>query len=75
MQQIKIILITVFLTFTCLMLHSQPPPPPGNHSSSGNEQPDNGGGAPIGSGLAILALLAAGYGTKKYFEEKKEIRE
>lgn len=36
-----------------------PPPPPGNHGSTGNQMP--GGSAPLGEGVALLSLLAAGY--------------
>ena len=47
-----------------------PPPPGGGHGSNTNEEP--GGGAPIGNGLLILSILAAGYGAKKLYDHKKK---
>ena len=73
MRHIKIILLIVFLTFTCSMLQSQPPPPP-NHGSSGNEAPE-GVGAPIGGGALILSLLAAGYGIVRWYGKRGEEKE
>jgi len=50
-----------------------PPPPPGDHGSSGNNAP--GGNAPIGGGLFILLGLGAAYGTKKWYNHRKEVLE
>lgn len=46
-----------------------PPPPSGGHGQSSNQ---NGGSAPLGSGLAILLTLGAGYGAYKYKTTKEE---
>ena len=46
-------------------------------TSSGAPLPPGHGGdddvpAPVGGGLLILAALAAGYGAKKFYQNKKE---
>ncbi len=72
---IKLMLIAgiAFTTFA-VNAQSPPPPPAGGHGQTGN-QPNNGGGAPIGSGLAILLALGAGYGGKKLYDARKKIEE
>ena len=42
---------------------SQPLP---NQNGDGTDVPNNAPIAPIGSGIAILMVLGAGYGTKKF---------
>ena len=68
----KVILSAVFI-FAIGALSAQTPPPPngngGDPTSSGNTPV--GGGAPIGSGVAILLVLGAGYGGKKVYDYKK----
>lgn len=51
---------------------ADPPPPPPGHGETGNVP---GGGAPIGSGLAILLSLGAGYGAKKFYDYRKNKKE
>ncbi len=46
------------------------PPPPDDHGEDGDQQP-----APIGSGIAILLALGAGYGAKKVYDARKKINE
>jgi hypothetical protein len=66
----KILFVTVvFLIYGFTVLAQAPPPPPGDAGGSGGPV---GGGAPIGSGIAILFALGAGYGTKKLFEAGKK---
>ena len=49
--------------------NGDPPEPPSGHGEMGNQPP--GGGAAIGSGVAFLALLGAGYGAKKWYDKRK----
>jgi len=55
-------------------LYAQTPPPPNNEN--GAPTPENntpvGGGAPIGSGLAVLLLASAAYGSRKVYQMNKE---
>ena len=44
------------------------PPPPEDHGGDDDIQP-----APIGSGLAILLALGAGYGAKKVYDARKRL--
>lgn len=73
---IKILLIPVFMLIFSLALFSQsvpPPPPPGGHGGGGNQPP--GGGAPIGAGVGMLLLMAAGYGAMKVYDARKKLEE
>ena len=65
------ILCIIFGLFT-ITAFSQGPgaPPPPDHGSEGTQ--NQGGRAPIGSGLAILLALGAGYGAKKYYDGRKK---
>lgn len=47
-----------------------PPPPGGGHGSAGNQPP--GGGAPIGEGVALLMVLAAGYGIERMLTVRRK---
>ena len=63
-----------FLTFIfALMLNvgaiAQPPLPPG-HGGGDDVEP-----APIGSGIAVLLMLAGGYGAKKVYDARKKLSE
>ncbi len=51
------------------LMSQTPPPPPDNPSSGGGPV---GGGAAIGSGIAILLALGAGYGAKKVYDFRKK---
>jgi hypothetical protein len=55
--------------FVSSVLAQDPPPPPA-HGQTGNQVP--GGGAAIGGGALILALLGAGYGAKKWYDNHKK---
>jgi len=61
-------LITITLITINFSLAQTPPPPPGDPSSGGGPV---GGGAAIGSGIAILLALGAGYGAKKVYDYRK----
>ena len=68
----KILLVSFFLlVFQFALFAQEPPPPPsgGGQSGDGNVP---GGGAPIGSGLAIMLLLGAAYGSKKLLNLNSE---
>jgi len=69
----KILLVSFFLLVFQFALFAQsppPPPPPGGGQSGNGNVP--GGGAPIGSGLAIMLLLGAAYGSKKLLNLNSE---
>ena len=59
-----IIMIMAFSTVT----HSQPRPPR-DHGEEGDATPQP---APIGSGLTILLVLGAAYGTGKIIQNRKK---
>ena len=66
----KLFATAAFLMIGGIALMSQtPPPPPDNPSSGGGPV---GGGAAIGSGIAILLALGAGYGAKKVYDFRKK---
>lgn len=67
---LKILTLTIFL-FTVSVAFGQDPPPPPPGGGSGGTGNVPGGGAPTGSGLVILAILGAGYGSKKLFQLNK----
>lgn len=66
----KVIFTAAFLMIGVMTLLSQDPPPPPDNPSNGGNGPV-GGGAPIGSGIAILLALGAGYGAKKVYDFRK----
>lgn len=69
MKKIKTFLILAALCCSSfLFAQDPPPPPPGSHGQT-NNQP-GGGAAPIGSGIAILLALGAGYGVKKVYDAR-----
>jgi len=55
--------------FISSVVAQDPPPPPPDHGTTGNVP---GGGAAIGGGALILALLGAGYGAKKWYNNHKK---
>lgn len=64
----------MFIMASAAVFSQEPPPPPGGgHGQSGNQTP--GGSAPIGSGVALLVALAAGYGAKKVWDARKRLTE
>jgi hypothetical protein len=51
-------------------------PQPGNNAGGGPVGGGPiGGAAPIGSGIAMLLTMAAGYGAKKVFNARKKLAE
>lgn len=76
MKKIKaifaIVIVSLFFSVQGLMADTNPPNPPG--APEAGDQPI-GGGAPIGSGIAILLSLGAGYGAKKLYHFNKEKEE
>lgn len=64
-----ILIITISATNN---VYSQPspPPPPADH---GHETNQSGGSAPIGGGVFILLGLGIAYGTKRFYDARKEI--
>lgn len=72
MKKIIYGLIVMSFIFCSTNLFSQdPPPPPGDAPSQGGGQFVGGGGAPIGEGIFIFSLLAAGYGGIKTWKNRK----
>lgn len=66
----KVIFTAAFLVIGGIALMSQTPPPPPENAGSGGGPV--GGGAPIGEGIAMLALLGVAYGAKKVFNFTKK---
>lgn len=69
---LKFVTIAVFFTVLHCGLdafgQNPPPPPPGGHGGTGNVP---GGGAPIGSGISVMLLLGAAYGSRKLLQIAK----
>jgi len=65
----KFILTFIFFLFTATAIFADvppPPPPSGGGGTTGTGGDPLGGGAPVGSGVAILIALGAGYGVFKW---------
>jgi len=69
----KILLVSFFLLIFqfALVAQNSPPPPPPAGGASGDSN-DTGGGAPIGSGLTIMLMLGAAYGSKKLLNKNSD---
>jgi hypothetical protein len=65
-------LVCVMILFSMTVLAQNPPPPPENPTGTGGNNLPVGGGAPVGSGIAILLALGAGYAASKWIGQKKE---
>lgn len=66
----KIVLSFAALAIPVMIAFSQPPV---NQQSNGNPTGGNpiGGSAPIGTGIALLISLGAGYAGKKIYDARK----
>ncbi len=67
------ILLFIFLFFGLGMMSQPLPGQNGDGSSTGGDP--IGGGANIGSGIAVLLALAAGYGLKKIYDNRRKLEE
>ena len=72
---IKTILASVLIFYVVIFASpafaQDPPPPPNGGHGGGGSLPPGGGGAPIGEGIFIFSLLAAGYGGIKTLKNRK----
>lgn len=52
-------------------------PQPGNNGDAGavGGDPIGGGGAPVGSGIVVLLLAGAAYGSKKVYNARKRLND
>ncbi len=66
------LLIALLFIFSIPAFAQTPPPPNGSNNPTGGGNTPVGGGAPIGSGLIVLLLLGAAYGSKKVFQLKSK---
>jgi len=74
---IRNILVVTFLicfTFVATTIFADQPPDPGTGGPGTGDIPV-GGGSSIGGGLIMLLMLGAAYGSKKFFETRKEATE
>ena len=66
---------TIALLFTILHCgfssYGQDPPPPPSGGGQGGSGNVPGGGAPIGSGITMILLLGAAYGSRKLLQINK----
>jgi hypothetical protein len=68
LKKMILIIALVVSPFIVNQVNAQPDTP-GTGSSGGHSM---GGGAPIGSGIALLLSLGAGYGIKKVYSHRKK---
>lgn len=62
------VFFALVLSITAGLLYAQtPPPPPPGHGLPGDQQP-----APVGNGLAIMAVLGAGYAVYMWQRSRKK---
>jgi len=61
------VLTVVFLSTTAI---AQPIASGSTNSKAESQPPGNGGVAPIGGGIFLLLVMAAGYGIKKNFDAR-----
>jgi hypothetical protein len=76
-KRFKIIIISIAIAMFGLTTAGMAQPNPGSNSN-GSEPggpPIGGGTAPIGSGIALILLMAAGYGVKRVFDARNKIEE
>ena len=71
----KILMISIVLMISGISLLAQAPPAPPSSANQGGTGPVGGGGAPIGSGVVLLIVMAAGYGGKNVFDARKMLAE
>lgn len=71
-SNLKKMILIIALVVTPFIVNqvSAQPDTPGTGSSGGGHS--MGGGAPIGSGIALLISLGAGYGIKKVYSHRKK---
>lgn len=66
----KMIIGLILLIFFSFGINAQvPPEPPGDHGSTNNQEP--GGNASLVSGTILLIGLGFVYGTKRYYDLRK----
>jgi hypothetical protein len=73
-KRFKIMIISIAIAMFGLTTAGMAQPNPGGNSN-GSEPggpPIGGGTAPIGSGITLLLLMAAGYGIKKIFDARNK---
>lgn len=72
-RTLRFISIFLFLSLFAItnLTHAEdpaPPPPPGGHGETGNQGPTD---APVGSGVAVFLVFAAGLAGREYYKMKK----
>ena len=68
-------IIILLLALAPLLMSGQNPPSPNWGNDPGNGNNPIGGAAPIGGGLVTMLVLAAGYGSRKLYSNRKRILE
>ncbi|HBZ65336.1 MAG TPA: hypothetical protein DEO70_00745 [Bacteroidales bacterium] len=72
---LKLIVTGIIVVAPALMI-AQPPPSLNSSGTAVDGNPIKGGGsAPIGSGIALLLTLGAGYGAKRIYDARKKLAE
>ena len=74
-KEIAKMMITGAITIAPVLLMAQPSPGQNSDNSAVGGNPIGGGAAPVGSGIALLLGLAAGYGAKRIYEVRKKLAE
>ncbi len=72
----NILVVTLLICFSSLAttIFADQPPDPGTGGPGTGDIPV-GGGSSIGGGLIMLLTLGVAYGSKKFFEIRKEVTE
>lgn len=71
---LKLVVIGALVAAPALMFAQ---PNPGSNAGGGSVggNPIGGGAAPVGSGIALLLALGAGYGAKRIYDARKKLAE
>jgi hypothetical protein len=71
-KRFKIMIISIAIAMFGLTTAGMAQPSPGGGGEPGGP-PIGGGTAPIGSGIALILLMAAGYGVKRVFDARNKL--
>lgn len=71
---LKVAILSILVAIPTLIF-SQPSPGSNSNGDPVSGNPIGGGAAPVGSGIALLLALGAGYGAKRIYDARKKLAE